>query len=92
VSGVNLVSGVVAAPCSWLCYFAGDVMPVFRVVISTVIEVDTESEYLARYKSIEAASKCREDVYDKFSVVSCGITSSGPVPEFEPQAVKIEST
>lgn len=66
-------------------------MPVFRVLITTVIEVDTESEYLARHKAIEAAARCREDVYDKFSVVSCGITSSGPVPEFEPQVAASKS-
>ena len=56
-------------------------MPVFRVIVKTVFEIVSDSEFKARFDAIESARKCSEDAFDGLSVVQCGIESSCPASD-----------
>lgn len=57
-------------------------MAVFRVLVKTVFEIDTDSEYKARAEAMSAATKCQEEQHDKFSVASIGVDASRELIEF----------
>ncbi len=57
-------------------------MAVFRVMVETVFEIETDSEFKARVEAMSAATKCQEEQYDKFSVTSIGVKASREVVEF----------
>lgn len=57
-------------------------MAVFRVIVKTVFEIETDSEYKARVEAISAATKCQEEQYDKFTVTSIGIEASRECVEY----------
>ena len=57
-------------------------MAVFRVIVKTVFEIETDSEYKARVEAMSAATKCQEEQYDKFAVTSIGIEASRECVEY----------
>ena len=57
-------------------------MAVFRVIVKTVFEIETDSEYKARAEAMSAATKCQEEQYDNVAVTSIGIEASRECVEY----------
>ncbi len=65
-------------------------MAVFRVIVKTVFEIDSDSEYKARVDAMSAATKCQEEQYDKLTVSSIGIEASRECIEFSGAVVETD--